>query len=289
MEFIEIKVELCVGQHLRPFRLSAGGNCCIFYSFLSAHLARNLRVLGEGLPAHTLAKPFGAQRCVYGVGMVANSESGESPLALKRRARRTNRALAGIYPDARCELDFRNAYELLVATVLSAQTTDVRVNQITPELFERFPGPMELGAAELSEVEQIIRPTGFFRPKARSLVGLGQRITQEFGGQVPNNLPDLVSLPGVGRKTANVVLGNVFNVPGLTVDTHFGRVVRRLGWTQQTDAVRVEHAVAELIERPEWTQLSHRLIFHGRQVCHSRRPACGSCEIANLCPSAGTI
>ncbi len=219
--------------------------------------------------------------------MAVNSDDGESALALTRRARRTNRLLAQVYPDARCELDFRNAYELLVATVLSAQTTDVRVNQVTPELFTRFPGPAQLGAAEVGDIEDIIRPTGFFRPKARALVGLGQRIVQKFDGQVPRQLDELVSLPGVGRKTANVVLGNVFNVPGLTVDTHFGRLVRRLGWTEQTDPVRVEQEIAELIERSEWTMLSHRLIFHGRRVCHSRKPACGSCEIAKLCPSRG--
>ncbi len=219
--------------------------------------------------------------------MAANSFGGESALALKRRARRTNRALALVHPDAQCELDFENPYQLLVATVLSAQTTDVRVNQVTPELFGQFPGPVELGAADLYEVEDIIRSTGFFRAKARSLVGLGQCITQDFGGKVPKKLTDLVSLPGVGRKTANVVLGDAFNVPGLTVDTHFGRLVRRLGWTEQTDPVRVEQEVAELIERKEWTPLSHRLIFHGRRVCHSRKPDCGACEIAPLCPSRG--
>lgn len=219
--------------------------------------------------------------------MVAKDFVGESGLALTRRARRTNRELAVVYPDARCELDFRNPFELLVATVLSAQTTDVRVNQVTPELFDRFPGPEQLAAADLAEVEEIIRPTGFFRPKARSLLGLAIMLEESFGGQVPGRLEDLVQLPGVGRKTANVVLGDAFGVPGLTVDTHFGRLVRRLGWTQETDPVRVEREIAELIERQEWTILSHRLIFHGRRVCFARRPACGACQIAKWCPSYG--
>lgn len=209
------------------------------------------------------------------------------PVALVRRARRTNRLLAEVHPDARCELDFRTPLELLVATVLSAQTTDVRVNQVTPALFARFPDAAAYADADVEEVEAIIRPTGFHRAKAKALVGIGTALCERFGGAVPDRQADLVSLPGVGRKTANVVLGDAFGVPGLTVDTHVGRLSRRLGWTAHEDPVKVEADLAALIERREWTLVSHRLIFHGRRVCHARRPACGDCAIARLCPSAG--
>lgn len=217
----------------------------------------------------------------------AAADSSESALALLRRARRTNRELAVVHPDARCELDFTTPLELLVATVLSAQTTDVRVNQVTPTLFATYPSAGAYAAADVEDVEEIIRPTGFFRPKARALVGIGRALVDRHDGEVPARLDALVALPGVGRKTANVVLGDAFGVPGLTVDTHFGRLARRLGWTVEEDPVKVEVAVAALIEKREWTVLSHRLIFHGRRVCHSRRPACGACAIAHLCPSAG--
>lgn len=210
-----------------------------------------------------------------------------SRLALVRRARAVNRRLAAAYPDVRAELDFTNPLELLVATILSAQCTDVRVNQVTPELFARFPDAAAYAAADPEEIEEIIRPTGFFRAKTRSIQGAAKMIVERHGGEVPDRLEDLVELPGVGRKTANVVLGNAFGVPGLTVDTHFGRLVRRLGWTSETDPVKVEHAVGELIERREWTMLSHRLVIHGRRVCHARRPACGACPVADLCPSFG--
>lgn len=213
--------------------------------------------------------------------------AGESPLALVRRARRTNRALALAHPDARCELDFTTPLELLIATVLSAQTTDVRVNQVTPRLFARFPTAHDYAAADVEEIEEIVRPTGFFRAKARSVVGIGAALVERHGGEVPGRLEDLVALPGVGRKTANVVLGDAFGIPGITVDTHVGRLVRRLGWTTLEDPVRVEHVVGDLIERREWTLVSHRLIFHGRRVCHARKPACGACAIRALCPSAG--
>ncbi|ROS78867.1 endonuclease III [Cellulomonas sp. PhB143] len=209
------------------------------------------------------------------------------PLALVRRARRTNRELALAHPDARCELDFRTPLELLVATVLSAQTTDVRVNATTPALFARYPDAAALAGADRAELEEILRPTGFFRAKARSVTGLAQALVERDDGEVPASMPELVALPGVGRKTANVVLGDAFGLPGLTVDTHFGRVVRRLGWTAEEDPVKVEHAVGALIEKKEWTPLSHRLIFHGRRICHSRRPACGACPVAGLCDSAG--
>lgn len=198
-----------------------------------------------------------------------------------------NRRLAEAYPDARCELDFTTPLELLVATVLSAQCTDVRVNQVTPRLFARFPDARSYLEADPEEIEEIIRPTGFFRQKTRSIQGIARALVERHGGQVPGRMEDLVALPGVGRKTANVVLGNAFGVPGITVDTHLGRLARRLGWTKETDPVKVEHAVGDLLERKEWTMASHRLVIHGRRVCHSRRPACGACPVADLCPSYG--
>jgi endonuclease-3 len=211
----------------------------------------------------------------------------ESLLALKRRARRINRALAEKYPYAHAELDFRNPFELVVATVLSAQTTDVLVNQVTKILFARYPDARAMSEAEPAELEAILQPTGFFRAKTKNVLALSHRLVDEYNGEVPGRLEDLVTLPGVGRKTANVVLGNAFGVPGITVDTHFGRLARRFGWTQSEDPVQVEFDVAELFEPKDWTMLSHRVVFHGRRVCHSRKPACGACPVANWCPSYG--
>ncbi|WP_424643589.1 endonuclease III [Embleya sp. AB8] len=211
----------------------------------------------------------------------------ESHLALVRRARRINRELGEIYPGAHCELDYGDAFQLLVAVVLSAQTTDRRVNTVTPALFARFPDAAAMAAAEPAELESIIQPTGFFRAKTRSVQGLAQALLERYDGEVPGKLADLVTLPGVGRKTANVVLGEVFDVPGITVDTHFGRLARRFGWTTDEDPVRVEHEVGALFPRKDLTLLSHRVIFHGRRVCHARRPACGACAIAPLCPAYG--
>lgn len=211
----------------------------------------------------------------------------ETPLARTRRARRIDRALAVRYPDARCELDFRDPFELLVATVLSAQTTDVRVNLTTPELFARWPDAHAMAGADPTALEEVLRPTGFFRAKARSLTGIGQQLVERFGGEVPARLEDLVTLPGVGRKTANVVLGDAFGVPGITVDTHVQRLARRLGYTTSDDPVVIEAELGELLERRTWTAASHRLIFHGRRTCFARRPACGACPVAALCPSAG--
>jgi endonuclease-3 len=210
-----------------------------------------------------------------------------SRTALVRRARRINRELALIYPDAHCELNFTSPLELLVATILSAQTTDKRVNLVTPVLFARYRTAADYAAADRGEVEKIIQSTGFFRAKTTSLIGLGQALCDRYGGEVPGRLRDLVTLPGVGRKTANVVLGDAFGVPGITVDTHFARLSRRFGWTVQDDPVKIEQEVGSLIPRKEWTLLSHRLIWHGRRVCHARRPACGACELAALCPSFG--
>lgn len=215
------------------------------------------------------------------------SSAGESHLALVRRARRINRALAERHPEAACELDFGSPLELLVATVLSAQCTDKRVNMVTPELFDRYPDAQAYAGADRAELQDLIRSTGFFRAKAESLMGIGRELVERFDGRVPSRLDDLVTLPGVGRKTANVVLGNAFATPGITVDTHVGRLARRLGWTTSEDPVRVEQDIADLIEKREWTLLSHRLIFHGRRVCFARRPACGACPIASDCPSFG--
>jgi endonuclease III len=211
----------------------------------------------------------------------------ETRLGLVRRARRMNRILAETYPDAHCELDFQNPFQLLVATVLSAQTTDVRVNLTTPALFAKYPTPEDLAAADPGDVEEILKPTGFFRAKTKSVMGLSAALVDRFGGAVPRTLDEMVTLPGVGRKTANVVLGNAFDVPGITVDTHFSRLSRRFGWTAETDPVKIEHEVGELIPRTEWTILSHRLIWHGRRICHARRPACGACPLARLCPAFG--
>ena len=199
-----------------------------------------------------------------------------------------DRVLAIAYPDAHCELDFRTPLELTVATILSAQTTDKRVNETTPALFRRYRSAADYAAADRSELEDLIRPTGFYRNKAAALIGLGTALVERFDGEVPVRLSDLVSLPGIGRKTANVILGNAFGVPGITVDTHFGRLVRRWGWTPHEDPVKVEEAVGQLIPKRDWTVLSHRVIFHGRRVCHSRRPACGVCPVAADCPAYGS-
>lgn len=198
-----------------------------------------------------------------------------------------HRILAETYPDAHCELDFTTPLDLVVATILSAQSTDVRVNIVTPALFARFRTAADYAGADRAELETLIASTGFFRAKTNSLIGMGQALVERYDGEVPGRLRDLVTLPGVGRKTANVVLGNAFDVPGITVDTHFGRLARRFGWTTETDPVKVETAVAALFPRRDWTMLSHRLIFHGRRRCHARRPACGACPVAALCPSYG--
>ncbi|WP_253915589.1 endonuclease III [Streptomyces sp. NRRL S-31] len=212
---------------------------------------------------------------------------GESPTALVRRARRINRELAEVYPYAHPELDFENPFQLLVATVLSAQTTDLRVNQTTPALFAGYPTPEDLAAANPEVIEEILRPCGFFRAKTRSVIGLSEALVENFGGEVPGRLEDLVTLPGVGRKTAFVVLGNAFGRPGITVDTHFQRLVRRWQWTAETDPDKIEAAVGALFPKSDWTDLSHHVIWHGRRICHARKPACGACPIAPLCPAYG--
>lgn len=216
--------------------------------------------------------------------VVAQPGQASPPTALARRARQINRELAVVYPDAKCELDFDGPFQLLCATVLSAQCTDVRVNQVTPALFARFPDAWAMASADRAELEELIRTTGFFRAKATSLLELSRDIVERFDGEVPGRLEDLVTLRGVGRKTANVVLGNAFGVPGITVDTHMGRLARRLGLTVNEDPVVVERDLMALIERREWTLWSHRVIFHGRRRCMARKPDCGNCEIARLCP-----
>jgi endonuclease III len=211
----------------------------------------------------------------------------KSGTALVRRARTINRILAATYPDAHIELDFSNPLELLVATILSAQTTDKRVNLITPVVFARYPDAAAYAAADRTELEELIKPTGFFRAKTDTLIKLGAALTERFDGEVPKRMKDLVTLPGVGRKTANVVLGNGFGIPGISVDTHFGRLVRRFGWTAETDPDKVEIAVGALFPPKDWTQLCHNVIWHGRRRCHARNPACGACPIARWCPSYG--
>jgi endonuclease-3 len=218
----------------------------------------------------------------------AITTEGETPTGLVRRARKIDRVLALTYPDAKCELDFDNPFELLVVTVLSAQTTDKRVNIVRPTLFAAYPDAKAMAAADRAHLEQIVGPLGFFRAKTESLLKLSAALVERFDGEVPPRLDDLVTLPGVGRKTANVVLGNAFGIPGITVDTHFGRLIRRFDWTEETDPVKAEHAIGALFPKRDWTMLSHHLIWHGRRVCHAKKPACGACPVARWCPSYGT-
>jgi len=205
----------------------------------------------------------------------------------QKAARAIYRILTKTYPDIRCELDFTNPLELIVATVLSAQCTDKRVNTVTPALFKKYKNVKAFAKADIQDIENLIFSTGFYHSKARHIKGLAVKILTDFQGEVPSTLEELITLPGVGRKTANVVLGHAFDIPGITVDTHFGRLSRRFGWTSEKDPVKVEHIVGELIPQAEWTNLSQRMIWHGRRICHSRKPACGICPVAKLCPSVG--
>ncbi|MFD5817524.1 endonuclease III [Streptomyces sp. NPDC127038] len=250
------------------------------------------RTAEKAAPAKTVAKKTAAKKAAAGESVSKTAGApvpprNESHTALVRRARRINRELAEVYPYAHPELDFENPFQLVVATVLSAQTTDLRVNQTTPALFARYPTPEDLAAADPEEVEEILRPTGFFRAKTKSVIGLSRALRDDFGGEVPGRLEDLVKLPGVGRKTAFVVLGNAFGRPGITVDTHFQRLVRRWRWTEETEPDKIEKAVGGLFPKSDWTMLSHHVIFHGRRICHARKPACGACPIAPLCPAYG--
>ena len=212
--------------------------------------------------------------------MSANQET-------RKDARAIYRILTKTYPEIRCELDFKNPLQLIVAVVLSAQCTDKRVNQITPALFKKYKTAADYAKAPLAEIEEYIFSAGFYHAKARHLKGLGTKLVEEFNGKVPATLEELITLPGVGRKTANVVLGHAFDIPGITVDTHFGRLSRRFKWTKSLDPVKVEKEVGELIPEKEWTNLSQRMIWHGRRICHSRKPACGACPVAKICPSVG--
>ncbi len=209
--------------------------------------------------------------------------------ALLTRAREIEQRLRRLYPDAHCELDYRSPFELLVATILSAQCTDKRVNMVTPELFRRWPDARSLAAADAPAVEGVIRSTGFFRSKAKSLIGMAEHVVTRHGGDVPSSMDELVALPGVGRKTANVLLGNAMGRnDGIVVDTHVARLVARFGLTTETDAVRIEQALIPLFDRDGWTMLSHLLIWHGRRVCDARKPRCADCSLADICPSAAS-
>lgn len=205
----------------------------------------------------------------------------------QRDARAIYRVLSKQYPNVHCELNFRNPLELTVAVLLSAQCTDKRINQITPALFKKYKKAKDYAKAPLAEIEQYIFSAGFYHAKARHLQGLGRKLVEEFDGEIPSTIEELITLPGVGRKTANVVLGHAFGIPGITVDTHFGRLSRRFGWTTSQDPVKIEFEVGELIPQKEWTNLSQRMIWHGRRICHSRKPACGACPLAKRCPSFG--
>jgi len=206
---------------------------------------------------------------------------------MQKKARSMYRVLSKTYPDVRCELDFKNPLQLLVATILSAQCTDKRVNMVTPALFKKYRTAKDFAGANVKELENLIYQTGFYRAKARHIKGAAHILVEQYGGKVPADQSLLVKLPGVGRKTANVVLGHAFDIPGITVDTHFGRLSRRFGWTTSHDPLKVEHEVGELIPEKEWTNLSQRMIWHGRRICHARRPACGACPLAKMCPSFG--
>jgi endonuclease-3 len=210
-----------------------------------------------------------------------------TPLARTRRARQLALRLGAGYPDAHCELDFGNALELSVATILSAQSTDARVNLTTPALFARYRTAADYAGANRGELEEMIKSTGFFRNKTTSLINLGQALVERFDGEVPGTLAELVTLPGFGRKTANVVLGHAFGVPGITVDTHMARLVTRWGLTDQTDPVKIERDLNAQLPKAQWTIFSDRVIFHGRRVCHAKKPACGACFLAPLCPTYG--
>ena len=218
---------------------------------------------------------------------LSSAPAAESRTSLVRRARKIDRVLGETYPDATIELDFDNPFELLVVTVLSAQTTDKRVNAVRPTLFAAYPDARSMAGADRDKLEAIIGPLGFFRAKTESLLKLSAYLVEHHQGEVPRKLDELVKLPGVGRKTANVVLGNAFGIPGITVDTHFGRLARRFGWTEETDPVKAEHAIGALFPKRDWTLLSHHLIWHGRRVCHAKKPACGACTVARWCPSYG--
>jgi endonuclease-3 len=202
----------------------------------------------------------------------------------RAQARRIVRQLSKLYPDARCALDYHNPLQLLIATILSAQCTDVRVNMVTPAVFARYPDAAAFANADQAELERMIQSTGFFRNKAKNIIACCKQIVEKHGGQVPGTMEELNPLPGVGRKTANVILGNAFDVPGITVDTHVGRLSRRMGLTKEEDPEKVERELMKLLPAKEWTMFSHRMIYHGRQVCFARKPNCDGCALNKVCP-----
>jgi endonuclease-3 len=206
---------------------------------------------------------------------------------LRARAGGIARKLAKMYPDAHCALHYETPLQLLIATILSAQCTDERVNRVTPALFARYPDAHAFAAAKQSELEQLIQSTGFFRNKAKNILACCQKLVELYGGEVPRTMEELVPLPGVGRKTANVILGNAFDIPGIPVDTHVGRLSQRMGLSEHDDPVKIERDLSELIPRKDWTMFAHRMIFHGRQVCQARKPKCETCQLADLCPRLG--
>jgi endonuclease-3 len=210
-----------------------------------------------------------------------------SHAALRKRAAAIDKGLAALYPDAHCALHHRNALELLVATILSSQCTDERVNKVTPALFARYPDAQAYASSDISDLETMIQSTGFFRNKAKSIQACCKLLVEKHGGEVPRTMEELVPLPGIGRKTANVILGNAFDVPGIPVDTHVGRLSRRMGLSVHEDPVKVEADLMELVPKEDWTMFAHRMIFHGRQVCHSRKPKCDECTVAKWCPKVG--
>jgi endonuclease-3 len=211
----------------------------------------------------------------------------KEPNPLRDRARRIVRKLGQLYPDAHCALDYSTPLQLLVATILSAQCTDERVNRITPALFARYPDAAAFAGARPKELERMIKPTGFFRNKAKNIIACCRQLVDKHGGRVPMTMEELVPLPGIGRKTANVILGNAFATPGIPVDTHVGRLSQRMGLTLFRDPVKIERDLTALVPRKDWTAFGHRMIFHGRQVCHARRPRCDACALRRLCPRVG--
>ena len=277
---------------LRQVDLEPAGSAHQQAAAAQARMARRLKDLadkaGRGGDVAGLLGPLEIEAATFERDLIVNGSRRRDAGALVRRARKIDRVLAETYPDARCELDFETPFELLVVTVLSAQTTDRRVNAVRPTLFAAYPDARAMASAPREDLERIVGPLGFFRAKTEALLKLSAALVADHGGEVPPRLEDLVKLPGVGRKTANVVLGNAFGIPGITVDTHFGRLIRRLGWTEETDPVKVEHAVGALFPRADWTMLSHHVIWHGRRRCHAKKPACGACPVARLCPSYGT-
>lgn len=227
------------------------------------------------------------KKSAQGLNKTSENFKRESPEDKQKRAMEIYRRLKKLYPNAHCELNFKNPLQLLVATILSAQCTDKRVNKVTPPLFKKYKNAQAFASADRGELEALVQSTGFYRNKTTSILNMAQKVCTDHNGEIPDEMDQLIKLPGVGRKTANVILGEAFGKPGITVDTHFGRLSRRVGWTKQTDPVKVEFEVAELIKPKYWTELSQLIIWHGRRRCHARKPACGACSLADLCPAFG--